>query len=75
MGIELLLLDLFHLPTRFSVGNAYIAILIVFNTAGGVADQTRKDSSHPMCTNELSVSRGVAVAYTVLIWFYELMQV
>ena len=28
---------------RFSVGNAYVAVLIVFNTAGGLADQTRTD--------------------------------
>ena len=59
----------------FSVGNAYVAVLIVFNTAGGLADKTHTDTANPICSNQQTVSHGIAVAYNILILFYEIMQV
>lgn len=48
--------------------------MIVFNTAGGLADASGQSEARPDCSNQLSVTHGVAVSYNVLVWFYEIMQ-
>lgn len=59
---------------RFSIGNAYIVVTIVFSLSGSINDVSHKTSPSSLCANTITVSRSVAVAYTVLVWTFELAQ-